>query len=170
MSILIICASERDGSNSLSLANALADGAQAAGKDVEYIYLKGKTIAPYSPDASYPAEDSCDEILNAMKAHQTVVFALPLYFFTMPAKLKAIIDRMVDLPGNVLPINRVAILATAADDNPTVFDALSLTFAQIADYGSWELVGSVLAGGVFDAGSVLDTPFIQQAYALGQSL
>lgn len=170
MKILIICVSHRDGSNSLTLANAFGDAAECSENVVSYLYLKGKVIEPYTGEGVYSADDAGDEVWQVMAEHDLIVFAMPLYYYSFPAQLKALFDRCYDLPNGVLPGKRVALLATAADTAGDVFDPLVLTFQKICDYQGWDQIGSVLVAECLKPGDICGSPFLEQAKALGEGL
>ena len=98
--VLIISGSPRKNGNSEMLCDAFAAGAAAAGKNVEKISLAGKKLgfctACYAcHTGGCPQKDDAPAIIQKMLTADVIVLATPVYFFTMCAQLKALIDRSV---------------------------------------------------------------------------
>lgn len=98
--VLLISSSPRRGGNSDLLCDQFAKGARDAGNDVEKIFLADKTIAYCTGcGACENGEKPCvqkddeEEILQKMIAADVIVLATPVYFYTMSAQLKTMIDR-----------------------------------------------------------------------------
>ena len=49
-------------------------------------------------------------------------------------------------------------------------EAMRVHYATLADYLGWSDMGSVIAPGVWTAGSIRDTKYGEEAYQLGKSL
>ena len=98
--ILIISGSPRRNGNSEMLADEFASGASSAGHQVEKVVLAGKKLgfctACYAcRGGSCPQQDDAPAIIQKMLQADVLVLATPVYFFTMCAQLKALIDRSV---------------------------------------------------------------------------
>ena len=99
--VLIIGGSPRIGGNSDLLCDQFAKGASEAGNQVEKISLAGKKIgfctACYTCEktGACPQKDDAAAIIEKMLAADVIVLATPVYFYTMSAQLKALIDRSV---------------------------------------------------------------------------
>lgn len=74
-------------------------GAQEAGHEVEKIFLKDKTIhyctgcGVCNEGKPCPQKDDAPEIVRKMVAADVIVLATPVYFYTMSAQMKTLIDR-----------------------------------------------------------------------------
>ena len=98
--VLIIGGSPRKDGNSELLCKEFARGANEAGNQTEYISLADKKIgfctACYACEkGSCPQKDDAAGIIQKMLAADVIVLATPVYFYTMSAQLKALIDRSV---------------------------------------------------------------------------
>jgi multimeric flavodoxin WrbA len=99
--VVILLGSPRKKGNSAALAERIADGAASAGARVETFYLHGMKIAPCSAcEACHkPGSKGCvikddmQRLYPELKAADAVVFASPIYWFTMSAQLKLALDR-----------------------------------------------------------------------------
>lgn len=99
-SILVLSSSPRKGGNSDLLCDRFVSGAKEAGHLVEKICLKDKIIR-YCTGCSNcfkgtkvcSQQDDMAEILETMIAADVIVMATPVYFYTMCAQMKTLIDR-----------------------------------------------------------------------------
>ena len=102
--ILILSSSPRKGGNSDTLCDEFLRGAKEAGNDVEKIFLRDKKIN-YCTGCSTcslhhkpcPQKDDAAEIIDKMVAADVIVMATPVYFYTMSAQMKTLIDRCCGL-------------------------------------------------------------------------
>ena len=105
--ILILTASPRAGGNTQTMAGWVADGALAAGADVETIdvtKLKSATngcIACmkcwHNDEFECAVDDEITPVLRKIHDVDAVVFATPVYFFGPTAQMKLLLDRMLCL-------------------------------------------------------------------------
>ena len=98
--ILLISSSPRRGGNSDLLCDEFLRGARDAGHSAEKIFLADKTIhyctgCGACANATRPCvqKDDVADILEKMVAADVLVLATPVYFYTMCAQLKTLIDR-----------------------------------------------------------------------------
>ena len=102
--ILILSGSPRKSGNSDLLCDAFASGAKETGNEVEKIRVGAKKIA-YCSACYYCREhggkcvhqDDVAEILQKMIDADVIVLASPVYFYSIDAQLKAVIDRTLAL-------------------------------------------------------------------------
>jgi multimeric flavodoxin WrbA len=98
--VLVLSSTPRKGGNSDLLCDQFTVGAQEVGHQVEKIFLKDKRInyctgcgACTIGGKSCPQKDDMAEILDKMILADTIVMATPVYFYTMCAQMKTLIDR-----------------------------------------------------------------------------
>ena len=98
MKILIINAGTNEKSNSLALAEAFAKGARTfSGMETEIVRLKDLTIKHFDLehyDPACPRDDDFCDLQEKFLAAQGIVFATPVWNFSVPAHLKNLIDRL----------------------------------------------------------------------------
>ncbi|MFR9255398.1 MAG: flavodoxin family protein [Merdibacter sp.] len=96
--VLIIAGSPRR-ENSDLLCEAFAQGAREAGHSVEMVTSRSLHIAPcqacYGCRASHVCvqKDDMETLMSRMLACDVLVLATPVYFYSMSAQMKAMIDR-----------------------------------------------------------------------------
>ena len=101
--VLILSGSPRKNGNSDLLCDEFMRGAAESGNEVEKIRVAGKKIAPCSGCyycAAHNGEcvhkDDMAEILQKMIDADVIVLSSPVYFYSINAQLKAVIDRTID--------------------------------------------------------------------------
>ena len=176
--ILVLKASSRLGGNSSGLADAFIEGAKSAGNQVEKLDLRALRIDPctacdlcFSTGEPCVQDDDMDRVYEAIKANEVIVFAMPLYYYSIPAKLKAVIDRMYALyMHGGYPEREAMLLITAADSAPDTFSAVDASWRKILSYLGWPILGTVYAGGVNKPGDIDRTEYPAAARKLGVSV
>ena len=127
--VLILAGSPRKNGNSAALCEEFARGAKEVGNEVEIIYLRDKKIgycvACYyckDHDGVCIIRDDMAEILDKMNAADVIVMASPVYFYSIDAQMKALIDRTV---AQWLKIRDKTFyyIMTAAEDSSWVMDS-----------------------------------------------
>ena len=97
--VLILSGSPRRNGNSDLLCDAFFRGAEDAGNQVEKIFIRDKKIgycnACYGcrKTGKCVIKDDMAEILEKMHWADVIVMASPVYFYSIDAQMKALIDR-----------------------------------------------------------------------------
>ncbi len=173
--ILVLSGSPRKNGNSAALCRAFARGAEESGHQVETVFLRDKKIgcclACYHCKKSggvCAVKDDMGEMLDKMKAADVIVMASPVYFYSIDAQMKALIDRTV---AQWLTIRNKEFyyIMTAAEDGDTVMDCTLECFRGFARClgGSVER-GVVYGKGVYEAGEIESRPAMREAYDMGR--
>lgn len=175
--VLILSGSPRKGSNSDLLCDEFLRGAQQAGHTVEKLRVSAKKVHPCS--ACYHCKnhggecvykDDMAEILQKMIDADVLVLASPVYFYSIDAQLKAVIDRTV---ARWLEVKNKEFyyIVTMADEEIASADTTLACFRGYADCveGAVEK-GVVIGSGVYEAGTIQASPAMQQAYEMGRNV
>lgn len=172
--VLILSGSPRKGGNSDLLCDEFARGAADAGADVEKIFIRDKKIgycaACYyckNHDGACAIKDDMAEILDKMTEADVIVLASPVYFYSIDAQLKTVIDRTV-ARWTVIKDKEFYYIMTAADTERSSMDCTLACMRGLADClsGSKEM-GVIYGTGVYEPGKIKDTPAFAQAYETG---
>ena len=175
--VLILSGSPRKGGNSDLLCDEFARGAIDAGNSVEKVFVRSKRIAPcnacyYCRDhgGTCAIDDGMSAILDKMQAADVIVMASPVYFYSISAQLKAVIDRSLARWTDI-PNKEFYYIMTAAEDGGTVMECTLECMRGFAAClrGSKEM-GVIEAKGVYEAGAVRSGLYVQEAYAMGCSV
>ncbi|MGN0535635.1 MAG: flavodoxin family protein [Eubacterium sp.] len=175
--VLIISGSPRKGGNSDLLCDEFMRGAQENGNKVEKIFLRDKKVAPcnacyYCRDkgnGQCAIKDDMGEILDKMQAADVIVMSSPVYFYSIDAQMKALIDRCVARWRDI-PDKEFYYIMTAAEDSDTVMDCTLECFRGFAECldGSKEM-GVIYGKGVYEAGAIKNMPAMKEAYQMGKN-
>ena len=177
MDILILSGSPRKGGNTDLLAEAFAKGASAQ-HHVEIVSVCDYKVNPcLGCNACFKNEiNTCSQkddmpvIYAKMNQADMLVIASPVYFYSISAQLKAIIDRFHNPIRASFPIKKMALLLVGAARLPDLFDAILTEYNLCLNFFDIEDVGKVLVRGVKDKGDIKDTDALNEAYTLGLSI
>jgi len=182
--VVILLGSPRRNGNSAALAEKIADGAASAGAAVAMFYLHGMKIAPcraceacHKPGAKgCVVKDDMQRLYPAMKAADAIVYASPIYWFTVSAQMKLAMDRCYALVtpdgGYVLKGKRIGLAFSFGGEDP--FDSgctnAIRTFQDVFGFIGAEIVGMVYgsAGAAGDIRS--NAKAMKEAEGLGRKL
>lgn len=78
--------------------------------------------------------------------------------------------RFYAINGTLHTYKKCAFLMAYANTSPKDAEAMMAHYKTIADYMGWEDVGSVVAPGIWTAGSIKGTKYCEQAYQLGKNI
>ena len=174
---MILSGSPRKGGNSDILCDEFAQGAQEAGNEVEKIRVASNNIHPCSAcyycrdhGGACVYKDDMAEILQKMIDADVLVLASPVYFYSIDAQLKAVIDRTV---ARWLEVKNKEFyyIVTMADEPRQSADTTLACFRGYAECveGAVEK-GVIIGSGVYEPGNVKNTPAMEQAYKMGKNV
>ena len=174
--VLVISSSPRKGGNSDILCDAFAEGAKEAGNEVEKVRIADLKIGyctgcyACQKTGKCAIKDDAQGVIDKMRTADVIVLASPVYFYSICAQLKALIDRTVVVYPN-LTNKRFYYILTMADTNRDKFDGSLVALRGFLEcYEGSKACGMVLSHGVYEKGAVNDTKFIAEAKALGSSV
>ena len=174
--ILIVSASPRKNSNSEALALAFAEGAKAAGHEVDFVSLRGKTLNfcrgcfVCQEKLRCVIHDDADEICRKALGADVLVFATPIYYYEMSGQLKTLLDRLNPLFPSDYAFRDVYVLCAAAEDEAHVPQrAVSGVEGWVECFERARLAGTVFMGGVTEAGENPEHPALEEARSLGRN-
>jgi len=173
--VLILSGSPRKGGNSDILCDEFARGAEESGNQVEKIRISSKNIHPccacyhcrdHGGECVY--KDDMAEVLQKMIDADVLVLASPVYFYSIDAQLKAVIDRTV---ARWLEVKNKEFyyIVTMADEEAESADTTLACFRGYAACveGAVEK-GIILGSGTYEPGTVKNTPAMKEAYEMGK--
>ncbi len=175
--VLIISGSPRKGGNSDLLCDEFARGAREAGNEVVKISLAEKKVG-YCRGCYYCSNhggvcainDDMGEILDKFMEADAIVLASPVYFYSVDAQMKAVIDRMV-ARWTKISDKEFYYIMTSAEDSPNVMDCTLECFRGLATCLDGSVEKGVIYGkGVYEKGEIIGTPAMLQAYQMGKTV
>ena len=173
--VLIISGSPRVNGNSEMLCSQFAKGASEAGNQVEIISLAGKKVgcclACYACEkSSCPQQDDARGIIDRMLAADVLVLSTPVYFYTMSAQLKALIDRSVMVYPNIREKDFYYIMTMADTKMQNFRGTVEALRGFVLCCENSRECGMIQASGVFEKREIIGHPAMEAAYNMGKSV
>ena len=177
--IVVVTGSPRKDGNSFAMTDAFIKAAEGKGHTVvrfdaamknvggchacETCFKSGKACS-YDDDFNTVAPD----ILDA----DAVVFTMPVYWYSIPAQIKGVIDKLFSfcVAGKDIAGKECALIACCEEDDMTVLDGVRVPIERSAELLKWKMVGEVLIPGVLKAGEIEKTDGCAQAAALADKI
>lgn len=175
--VLVISSSPRKDGNSDLLCEQFITGAQEAGHQVEKIRVQEKKInyctgcgVCVDRGRGCSQKDDMAEILDEMITANVIVMATPVYFYTMCAQMKTLIDRTC---ARYTEINgkEFYFIVTLADGNK---QATERTIEEFRGFTSClngpKERGIIYGTGVWRKGEIKSNSAMIQAYEMGKKV
>lgn len=176
--VLILSASPRRGGNSDLLCDEFLRGAQDSGHEAEKIFLKSCKIGYclgcehcHEHEGECVQKDDMASILEKMVQADVIVMATPVYFYTMNAQMKTLIDRTVARYTEMKNKDFYFIVA-AADGNKQHMQRTLEGFRGFSEdclEGAQEK-GILYGVGAWKKGEIQSKPVMQEAYQMGKNV
>lgn len=174
--VIIISSSPRKKGNSDLLCSSFMKGAQEAGNTVEKIQLRDMIIGCcygcYNCERTGECvqKDDMTEILDKLIKADVIVLASPVYFYSICAQMKQMIDRCV-ARWQEFHDKELYYIVTAADQDSSNLVRAVECFRGFADCleGSKEK-GVIYGAGAQNKGDVENMPVMQEAYEMGKEI
>jgi multimeric flavodoxin WrbA len=188
LKVIGISASPRTNSNSdLLLRRALA-GAESVGAQTEYLRLSDFKIAPcIECNSCYKTgrcvvKDDYHIISAKMLDADRLIFATPIFFMTVCAQAKTLIDRCQCLWAHKYVLKkplintigrdrRAMVIAVGGSKSKKMFESVRLTMKYFFDVLDMNYAASLFVNSMEDPGQIKNHPSaMKEAFALGQKL
>ncbi len=152
-SIIGFLGSSRADGNTAALANAVFSELDSA----VLVDLSERMIGPYSYENAHAADDFIP-LAGAMAKADAIVFASPVYWYSMSAQMKAFFDRLTDLTkGEMKPVGKSlagkTMYAIATGGSPDAPSSFVQPFADTAGYFNMRWGGLLYAPGAGELSS-----------------
>ena len=175
--VIVISTSLRRGSNSNMLADQFAEGAKAAGNEVEKISLVGKNIQfckgclGCQKLGHCVINDDVNDIMAKVLGADVVCWATPIYYYEMSGQMKTLIDRMNAMYPLDYKFRDVYMLSTAHEDEAdTPKRAEAGLTGWIDCFPESRLAGTLFCGGVNAPREIEGNLKLQDAFEMGKGI
>jgi multimeric flavodoxin WrbA len=176
MKVLAISASPRKGGNSDVLCDQFLKGAEENGHQTEKINLADKNISPCiacygcAKTKTCVKKDDMAEILQKIIDADVIVLSTPVYFYSMNAQMKIMIDRCYARFQEIKDKDFYFVV-TSADPQHSASDE---TIAGLRGYlrclSNSKEKGIIYGTGTWDKGDVFRHPSFEQSYEMGKNI
>lgn len=175
--VLILEGSPRRNGNSAILSEEFARGAEEAGCSVEIVRVCSKKIAGclgcnacYRNGGVCIQKDDMTEIREKMLAADVIVLASPIYFYSMTAQMKVVIDRTYAFYQKLEDKTFYFLITCGAPDVAFTKTMLAALRGFTCCVPNAKEGGIVLGVGAMEAGDIRNSATVVEAYQLGRSI
>ena len=168
--VLILSSSPRKGGNSDLLCEEFLKGAKDAGNEVEKIFIRNKKIGYcidcgtcYKKGKPCIQNDDMAEILEKMIKADAIVMATPVYFYTMDAQMKTVIDRCIAKYTEIKNKDFYFIATAAANSKKYIEKTIEGLRGFTDCLDNVKEKGIIYAYGVWNAGEVKEKSYMKEA-------
>lgn len=177
--IVVITGSPRKKGNSFAMTDAFIQAAEQLGHTVTRFDAADKKLTGchacetcFKTGKACSFDDDFNTIAPAILEADAVVFTMPVYWYSIPSQIKAVIDRMYSfcVAGKDIAGKECALIACCEEEDMTVLDGVRVPMERTAALLKWNMVGEVLVPGVLEAGAIDKTDGCQRAAALAEKI
>lgn len=177
MKVTVITGSPHKNGTSALLADKFIEGANEAGHEVFRFNAAFEDVKPClaceycsSHDSECVHKDSMSKLNDKLIDTDLVVFVTPLYYYTMSAQIKAVIDRFHAKNAKLAGNKKAMLFATSYGADDWTMESLGKTYEGILRFLNWTDAGKLFATGCPVREMLEQTDFPNQAYELGKSI
>ena len=175
--ITIITGSPRKNSNSGQMATWFAEEATRLGAEVTtFDAVKLNLDGCHACNACFKGEHACafehafDPIAESVLASDLIVFAVPVYYFSMPGQAKNILDHFYSFIVGGKDHGKKTVIALGTSGQPVetnVFEGVTVVLKKTSQMVGWSY-DELAFGNMNEPGAILATDAEQQVKAMVQ--
>lgn len=175
--IVVITGSPRKGGNSFAMTDAFIQAAEAKGHTVTRFDAALRRVGGcracetcFKTGKACSFDDDFNAVAPAILEADAVVFTMPVYWYSIPAQIKGVIDRLYSfcVAGRDAAGKECAMIVCCEEEDPAVMDGVRIPLERSAALLNWRMVGEVLVPGVLKPGDIAKTDGCRQAAALAE--
>ena len=177
--IVVITGSPRENGNSFAMTDAFIKAAEEKGHRVTRFDAAMKNVGGchacetcFKSGKACSFDDAFNEVAPAILEADAVVFTMPVYWYSIPAQIKGVIDKLFSfcVAGKDVAGKECALIACCEEDDISVMDGVRIPVERSAALLKWKMVGEVLVPGVLNAGDIEKTDGCGRAAALADKI
>ena len=173
--IVVITGSPRKDGNSFAMTDAFIKAAESKGHTVTRFDAAMKNVGGcracetcFKTGKACSFDDDFNTIAPAILEADAVVFTTPVYWYSIPAQIKGVIDRLYSfcVAGKDIAGKECAMIVCCEEEDMSVMDGVRVPLERSAALLKWKVVGEVLIPGVLKVGDIEKTDGCTQAATL----
>ena len=177
--IVVITGSPRKNGNSFAMTDAFIKAAEEKGHTVTRFDAAFKNVGGchscmtcYSTGKACSFDDDFNTIAPAILEADALVFTMPVYWYSIPAQIKGVIDKIFSLVigGKDIAGKECALITCCEEHDMSVMDGVRIPMERMCELNKWKMVGEVLIPGVLNAGDIDNTDGCKKAAALADKI
>lgn len=175
--IVVITGSPRKNGNSFAMTDAFIEAAEKKGHTVTRFDAAMKNVGGchacetcYKSGKACSYDDDYNELAPMILEADAVVFTMPVYWYSIPAQIKGVIDKLFSLVvgGKDIAGKECALITCCEENDMSVMDGVRVPIERSAALMKWKMVGEVLIPGVLNVGDIDKTDGCKQAAELAE--
>ena len=173
--IVVITGSPRKMGNSFAMTNAFIKSAQDKGHSIVRFDSAMQKVGGcracetcFKTGKACSFDDDFNIIAPEIEKADVVVFTTPVYWYSFPAQIKGVIDRLFSfcVAGKDIAGKQCALIACCEEDDISVMDGVRIPYERSIALLKWKSIGEVLVPNVLNVGDIDKTDGCQKASAL----
>ena len=177
--IVVITGSPRKNGNSFAMTEAFIEAAEKKGHSITRFDAALKKVGGchacetcFKSGKACSFDDDFNVIAPAILEADAVVFTMPVYWYSIPAQIKGVIDRLFSfvVGGKDIAGKECALISCCEENDMTVLDGVKMPIERSAELMKWTMVGEVLIPGVLNVGDIDKTDGCKQAAELADKI
>lgn len=175
--IVVITGSPRKAGNSFAMTEAFIRAAEKKGHRVTRFDAAMKNVGGchacetcFKTGKACSFDDDFNTIAPAILEADAVVFTMPVYWYSIPAQIKGVIDKLFSfcVAGKDIAGKECALITCCEEEDMSVMDGVRIPVERSAALLKWKMVGEVLIPGVLNTGDIEKTDGCEKAAALAE--
>ncbi len=177
--IVVITGSSRKNGNSFAMTEAFIQAAEGKGHIITRFDAAMKNVGGchacencFKKGKACCFDDDFNTIAPVILETDAVVFTMPVYWYSIPAQIKSVIDKLFSfcVAGKEIAGKECALITCCEEDDMSVMDGVRIPIERSAALLKWKMVGEVLIPGVLNRGDIEKTNGCEQAAALADKI
>lgn len=177
--VVVITGSPRKNGNSAAMAEAFIKAAEEKGHTVTRFDAAMMNVGGcHVCETCFKSGKACsfDDDFNTIAPHileaDDIVFAMPVYWYSIPGQIKNVIDKIYSfcVAGKDVAGKGCGLIACCEEEDMTVLDGVRMPLERSAALLKWHMIGEVLIPGVLNTGDIEKTDGCRQAAELAENL
>lgn len=175
MKITIITGSPRKKGNCMTMTHAFIQEAEKCNHTIRLFDAVSMNISGcHACITCYKTGHACshnkefDAIASSILESDAILFAMPVYWYSIPAQIKGVIDCLFSLVvgGKDVSGKKWGLICCCEEHDMNVMDGVRIPMERTAALLKWNLAGEVLIPGVLNEGDINNTNGCQLAAEL----
>ena len=176
--IVVITGSPRKNGNSLAMTDAFIKAAEEKGHTITRFDSALKKVGGcracetcFSTEKACTFDDDFNTVAPAILEADVIVFTMPVYWYSIPAQIKGVIDRIFSMVvgGKDIAGKECALITCCEEDDMSVMDGVRIPIERMAALNKWKMAGEVLIPGVLNVGDIDKTEGCKKAADLANA-
>jgi multimeric flavodoxin WrbA len=177
--ILVITGSPRKNGNSTILANAFIAGAKTKGHKIMVFEAGRKNIKGciacdtcFTKKYGCSLNDDFNEIVPMYEVADIIVFSTPLYAYTFPTQMKAVMEKIYAfvISKKPLKIKEAILMVCGGASDIKNYDGIIKTYELLLNDRGWENNSILITPNIRNIGDINNTEWLKKAENIGLNI